>query len=368
LGTADLKTTLSVIVPCYNEVGSLRQCVEQLLQISDENLGLEVIIIDDGSSDGSATIAEGLSRAAPEILFVSHDENRGKGAALRTGIERAGGDLIAIQDADLEYDPQDLKRMLVPITSGRADVVIGSRFISPGAHRVLYFWHSVANKFLTLLSNMLTDLNLSDMECCYKVFRAEVIKRVHLKEDRFGFEPEVIAKVARQDLRIYEMAVSYHGRTYADGKKITWKDAVRALYCILHYNLPYAPPLLQFLFYLFVGAVAAVANLIMFLGCFAATHNVVLSAPIAFVLAALLNYYLCICFIFRHKARWRSIPELLIYFSVVVGVGLVDVLVTANLMGADVSPAASKAVATMATLLLNFLGRRYIVFPLSARL
>ena len=188
-----------------------------------------------------------------------------KAAAIRTGIAKASGDFLAIQDADLEYDPQDLLRLAKPLVAGKADVVIGSRFLSPGAHRVLYFWHSVGNKFLTLLSNMLTDLNLTDMECCYKVFRREALKDIVIEENRFGIEPEIVAKMANKRLRIYEMSVSYHGRTYSEGKKINWKDGFRAIYCILHYNLPYCPPYIQFLAYLVVGGVAAIVNLFIFL-------------------------------------------------------------------------------------------------------
>ena len=195
--------TLSVVIPCFNESRTVESCIQAVLAIQDEDFRLQLIVVDDHSTDRSAEIVEKLAKQHDEIVLLRHDVNRGKGAALRTGIARATGDFVAIQDADLEYDPQDLKRLVGVLRLGVADVVMRSRFLSHGYHRVLYFWHSVGNRLLTLLSNMLTDLNLSDMETCYKVFKREVIQSLDLKEDRFGFEPEVVAKIAHQGLRIY---------------------------------------------------------------------------------------------------------------------------------------------------------------------
>jgi len=330
-------------------------------------LSLEIIIVDDASTDDSPSVAHNLKTCNKEIQVVHHEKNEGKGAALRTGFARATGDFIAIHDADLEYDPNDLKRLLGPLLADKADVVIGSRFLSTDAHRVLYFWHSVANKILTLLSNIVTDLNLTDIECGHKIFRSDVIKSIDLKENRFGFEPEIIAKVAHMRLRIYEMAVSYDGRTYAEGKKIGLKDAFRAIYCILHYNVPYCPPYIQFFFYLFVGAVAALVNMIVFLSMFSAGVPVEISAPFAFFVAALVNYLLSIAFIFRHKAKWRSISEPVVYFIVVVCVAALDLWTTWMLLALDYSPGVSKGTATVLILLLNYTGRRFIVFPSSNR-
>jgi glycosyltransferase involved in cell wall biosynthesis len=228
---------LSVIIPCYNEEKTLEKCVERVLKISDDSLQLEIIVVDDCSTDGSQPIARGLENKDSRIIVIQHDKNQGKGAALQTGFKKATGDFIAIQDADLEYNPYDILRLLEPLVNNEADVVFGSRFLPHGPHRVLYFWHSLGNRFLTLISNMFTNLNLTDMEVCYKIFRREVLQNINLEEKRFGFEPEITAKVARLGCRIYEVGISYYGRTYEEGKKIVWKDGIRALWCILKYNL-----------------------------------------------------------------------------------------------------------------------------------
>jgi dolichol-phosphate mannosyltransferase len=228
---------LSVVIPCYNEEKTLAKCVERVLNISNERLQLEIIIIDDCSKDGSFLIASELEKNDSRIVAIKHDINQGKGAALQTGFRIAAGDFVAIQDADLEYNPEDILRLLEPLLSEEADVVFGSRFLPHGPHRVLFFWHSLGNRFLTLISNMFTNLNLTDMEVCYKIFRREVLQKINLEEKRFGFEPEITAKVSRLGVRIYEVGISYYGRTYAEGKKIGVKDGIRAFWCILKYNL-----------------------------------------------------------------------------------------------------------------------------------
>jgi glycosyltransferase involved in cell wall biosynthesis len=225
---------LSIVMPCFNERQTIREIVALVLEQPYE---IELIVVDDGSTDGTRDILRELATQHPEIRLVVHERNAGKGAALRTGIAHATGDVVLIQDADLEYDPREYAALLEPITGDKADVVFGSRFLS-GPHRVLYYWHSVANNLLTTLSNMVSGLNLTDMETCYKVFRREVIQAILIEEDRFGFEPEIVAKVARmRELRIYEIPISYAGRTYAEGKKIGLKDAVRALYAIGKYGI-----------------------------------------------------------------------------------------------------------------------------------
>ena len=225
---------LSIVIPCYNEVATLRAVVDRVRAAPVEHK--EIIIVDDCSTDGTQALLR--SEIAPLVdREIYHAFNRGKGAALRTGFAQATGDVVIVQDADLEYDPAEYPRLLRPIAEGRADVVFGSRFAGGEAHRVVYFWHMVGNKFLTLVSNMATNLNLTDMETCYKVFRRDILQKITLEEDRFGFEPEITAKVAKLHCAIYEVGISYYGRTYAEGKKIGWKDGVRALYAILKYNL-----------------------------------------------------------------------------------------------------------------------------------
>lgn len=230
---------LSIVIPCYNEERTLEAIVARVLKADRCGLDLEIVIVDDGSKDRSVEVMKGLAAAHPEIALAEHGINQGKGAALRTGFKKATGDIVLVQDADLEYSPADYPKLLKPMLDGRADVVFGSRFKGGEESRVLYFWHMVANKMLTLASNMFTDMNLTDMETCYKVFKREVIQGIDIVENRFGFEPEITAKIARLKPRprIYEVGISYSGRTFEEGKKIGWRDGVRALYCIIRYNL-----------------------------------------------------------------------------------------------------------------------------------
>ena len=223
---------LSVVIPVYNEAATIAHLIERVRAVP---IPKEIIVVDDCSSDGTANVLRGLP-AADDLTVMFHPVNRGKGAALRTGFQAARGDVVVVQDADLEYDPQEYPKLLAPIADGRADVVYGSRFSGGETHRVLYFWHSIGNRVLTLLSNAFTNLNLSDMETCYKMFRREIIQSIQLEEDRFGFEPEVTAKIAKRRCRVYEVGISYSGRTYEEGKKIGWRDGVRAIWCILKYR------------------------------------------------------------------------------------------------------------------------------------
>jgi glycosyltransferase involved in cell wall biosynthesis len=225
---------LSVVMPVYNEQATLREVVARVLAVP---VDLELICVDDGSRDGSREILAELAASHPRIRVSLQPKNSGKGAALRLGIQQATGDFVLIQDADLEYDPADYPALLGPLVQGKADVVYGSRFLGSGPHRVLYYWHSVGNWLLTILSNALTNMNMTDMETCYKVFRREILQAIPIEEDRFGFEPEITVKIAKRGLRVYEVGISYWGRTYEEGKKIGWKDGLRALWCLLKYTL-----------------------------------------------------------------------------------------------------------------------------------
>jgi glycosyltransferase involved in cell wall biosynthesis len=229
----DIEPCLSVVMPVFNEADTVASVVKTVLA---QRPVQQLIIVDDCSSDGTWQKLEPLAQNEPRIKLIRHEFNQGKGAALRTGFAQAASAIVVVQDADSEYDPAEYYRLLTPILGGKADVVFGSRFMGSDAHRVLFYWHSLGNKFLTTLSNMASGLNLTDMEVCYRMFRREIIQSIRIEEDRFGFEPEITAKVARLKVRVYEVAVSYYGRTYAEGKKIGWRDGVHALWCILKYN------------------------------------------------------------------------------------------------------------------------------------
>lgn len=233
--------TLSIIIPAYNEGRTIHHILEKVKEVKLlQEVQKEIVIVNDCSKDNTEEAIQRYMASNPDlpISYYKHEVNKGKGAAIHTGIKEAKGDFIVVQDADLEYDPQEFNILLKPILDGFADVVYGSRFMGGKPHRILFFWHTLGNKFLTFISNMFTNLNLTDMETCYKLFRADIIKSLHLKENRFGFEPEVTAKIAKiKKVRIYEVGISYYGRTYEEGKKINWKDGFRAIYCILRYNI-----------------------------------------------------------------------------------------------------------------------------------
>ena len=355
--------TLTLVVPCYNEEATLSGCIERVLKLRSKTLKLEIIIVDDCSKDRSLEVARDLEEKIPEIRVLHHEVNKGKGAALRTGFQYATGDFVGIQDADLEYEPMEYLKLLVPLQQNEADVVFGSRYLRPGKRKVLYFWHSWMNKTLTFISNMMTNLDISDMETCYKLFRREIIQSIELKENRFGFEPEVVAKVAQRHCRVWEMAISYRPRSVEEGKKINWKDGVRALYCILHYSAHTAQLPMQLLLYLFIGGVSALGNILFFSLLIFAGFKMMVAVVLAFVGAALVNYLLCVTILFRHKARWSTLGEIFLYLLTVTIMGAFDAVITVSLIRWGMSPLLSKTLATLFGFVGNFLMRKYLVFP-----
>jgi glycosyltransferase involved in cell wall biosynthesis len=358
----------TVVVPCYNEEETLRESMERLLGIQDDMLSLEIVIVDDCSRDNSLKIARELADSHPEIVVLAHTENQGKGGALQTGFARATGEFVGVHDADLEYDPMDLRHLLAPLVDGRADAVLGSRYLSAtNTRRVLYFYHTMINKGLTFISNLFTDLDLTDMETCYKIYRRELIQSFDLKEKRFGIEPEMVSRLAQSKARVYERGISYSGRTYEEGKKIGWRDGVRALYCLFHYNAHCAPLPLQFLIYFFIGALAAVVNTVGFVALLPFT-SMATAAILAFIAAAAANYWMCIKILFRHKSRWSGPGEISVYAASVAVLCVLDVAMTLGLNALGLSPLGAKLIATLIGFVLNFVARKYLVFPERSRL
>lgn len=354
---------LSLVVPCYNEESTLARCIERVMALKSENLGLEIIIVDDCSKDNSLEIARELENKYAEVIVCHLPENRGKGAALRTGFERASGAFVGIQDADLEYEPLEYRKLLQPLLRDEADVVLGSRYLRPESRKALYFWHSWMNKTLTFFSNMMTNLDISDMETCYKLFKREIIQAMQLQENRFGIEPEMVSQIAQMRCRVWECAITYRPRTYEEGKKIGWKDGARALYCILHYSAHTAPLPMQLLIYLFIGGLSAVANVVLFSLLLGTGANMATAVALAFVGAALVNYLLCITILFKHKARWTTFGEIFAYLVTLVIMGSFDIVVTVGLAGVGLSPVFSKSLSALLGFVGNFLLRRYLVFP-----
>jgi glycosyltransferase involved in cell wall biosynthesis len=315
-------------------------------------------------------VAQTLAGEYKEIKLAFHEVNMGKGAALRTGFLEATGDFVGVQDADMEYDPRDYLVMLEPLLDGRADVVYGSRYLRPDTRRVLYFWHSCMNRFLTFASNMFTDLGITDMETCYKLFRREVIQKIapRLKENRFGFEPEVTTYVAEEKVRVYECAISYNPRTFEEGKKIGWRDGLRALYCIMHYGACNAPVPMQLIIYFFIGAVAALVNLGMFALILNGTNwGVNWATVISYIVSAAANYFLCIAILFRHKARWNTAGELFAYLFTLVCMGGIDWGLTRLLIDWLRAPLWGKFLASAVGFFGNYFLRRMLVFPMGKK-
>lgn len=355
--------TLSLVIPCYNEENTLRSIIERVLQLQSDSLQLELIIVDDCSKDKSWEVAQSLAKDIKELKIYRHEVNQGKGAALRTGFLQATGDFVGIQDADMEYNPQDYLIMLEPLLQNKADVVYGSRYLRPDTRRVLYYWHTWMNKTLTQCSNMFTNLDITDMETCYKLFRREVIQEIapNLKENRFGFEPEVTAYVARNRYRVYECAIQYTPRTIEEGKKINWKDGVRALYCIFHYSASFAPLPMQLILYFLIGGFCALMNLLSFCLLYYLNVDFTIATISSFIIAAILNYFLCISILFRHKARWNSFSEIVIYLFTVSIMGCFDYFCTLGFCY-FMTTTWSKAWSSFFGFVGNFVFRKFLVF------
>jgi len=364
-GTAVLPSpyTLTLVVPCYNEEATLARCVERVLALKSETMHLEVIIVDDCSKDKSLEVARALEQQYSEVKVFHHEVNKGKGAALRTGFAHATGDFVGIQDADLEYNPLEYRKLLEPLLRDEADVVFGSRYLRPDSRRALYFWHSWMNKTLTSFSNMMTNLDISDMETCYKLFRRHIIQSMDLKENRFGIEPEMVAKIAQGRYRIWECAISYRPRTYEEGKKIGWKDGAWALYCILHFSAHTAPLPMQLLIYLFIGGISAISNILFFSILLGTSVGMSTAVVLAFSGAALVNYLLCILILFKHKARWTTTGEIMAYMVTLAIMGAFDTAITLYFVSTGLSPVISKTLGAGFGFVGNFLLRRYLVFP-----
>lgn len=359
-----MTTGLTLIIPCFNEAATIKQCILRCLELGRHGIDLEILVVDDCSKDASADIVEELQKEHTGISLYRHERNMGKGAALRTGFMKAAKEYVGIQDADMEYNPMDYLDLLEPLIKDKADVVYGSRYLAHSPRRVLYYWHSLMNRCLTSFSNMFTNLDITDMETCYKLFRRDVIQRLapQLRENRFGFEPEITCLVARSKCRVYELAIDYDPRSYEQGKKIGWRDGMRALYCVLHYGAPYAPAPMQFIIYFFIGAFCALANIAIFALLLPLGLDISVAVAIAFIIAALLNYLLCLLLLFRHRSRWSAPGELLSYLVVVVIMLMADIGMTLGFTWLGVTPILSKTFSTILGFFGNFILRKYLVF------
>lgn len=355
---------LSLIIPCYNEEATLENCVGRCLELEKRGIKLELIIVNDCSTDNSAAIGKKLASDFSCVKYYELPVNSGKGAALKHGFAMANGDYVGIQDADAEYNPLDYSDLLKPMLEGKADVVYGSRYLRRGQRRVLYFWHTWMNRALTFVSNMFTNLDISDMETCYKLFKKETIKELapRLKENRFGFEPEITSLVARNKCKVYEGAIDYTPRSYEEGKKIGWKDGVRALYCILHYGAPYAPLPMQLLLYFFIGSFCALLDVASFAILKAFGFSLLSSVVFAFIIAAIVNYLLCVSLLFRSGNRWKLSNELIIYLAGTACMCLLDYIFTYALINWGLNPVFAKAISSSIGFFGNFYLRKYLVF------
>ena len=360
----DLKRPMkvTVVIPCYNERDTLPTLITRLRAIEDDGVTLDIHIVDDGSTDGSPRIAQELSRKYDNVRATSLEVNQGKGAALRVGLRAAEGDFIAIQDADLEYDPGDLKRMIDFLRETDADVVVGSRFLNGDVRSDLNIWQSLGNRIITRLSNLLTGLKLTDIEVCYKVFRREALEGIELREDRFGIEPELIAKIARKRLRIYEIGISYTPRTRQEGKKIGIADGIRALYCVLSYNAYRAPILPQLVLFMLFGAIGILLDVSLFAFMRNAEVEISRSIVIAFLISA--SYQVCCVnpLLFRKGSRWKQALEPIVHGLGLIAAAVVDFSIFGILSGLGLPLEAAKSLAIFAALLGLYFHYRFLLF------
>ena len=353
---------VTVVIPCYNERDTLPTLITRLRAIEDDRLALDIHIVDDGSTDGSQRIARELSRKHDNVRATSLEVNRGKGAALRVGFRAARGDFVAIQDADLEYDPRDLKRMIDHLREKGADVVVGSRFLNGDIRSAPSIWHSLGNRIITRLSNLLTGLNLTDIEVCYKVFRREALEGIELRENRFGIEPELIAKIAEKRLRFYEIGISYSPRTYQEGKKIGIADGIRALYCVFYYNAYRAPILPQLILFLLFGAVGILLDVSLFAFMRNAGVETSRSIVIAFLISA--SYQVCLVnpLLFRKGSRWKQALEPIVHGVGLIAAAVVDFSMFGVLNGLNMPFEPAKTLAIFAALLGLYFYYRFLLF------
>jgi glycosyltransferase involved in cell wall biosynthesis len=366
---------LSLIIPCYNEAPTIDKILAAALllhqqEVCGQEVNLELILVFDGSTDQSLPLAQAWALDHPQIKILSYAPNRGKGYAIRQGLQEATGDYVGIQDADLEYHPQQYLKLLSTLIANKADVVYGSRYLMQDQRRILSFWHSLTNHGLTLLTNMFTNLDLTDMETCQKLFTQKAMRTIlpQLQENRFGIEPEITIQIAKHHLSIYECAITYRPRTFAEGKKIRWTDGLHALYCILHYGAPTAPLPMQIILYFFIGLICACTNVVLF----ACGHYLFfphldpgIIIIMAFLGAAALNYVLCIKVLFEHQKRKGILREIGLYLLVVLLMGWIDYILTIfGQRQLNLAWPLSKSITAPLSFGLNFIFRKYLVFSL----
>lgn len=352
---------LSLIIPCYNEESTLKNCVESCLLLKNHNIDLELIIVDDCSTDNSLEIAHQLQKDHEEIVILQNKVNLGKGASVQQGFKVAHGEYVGIQDADMEYDPLDYLELLKPIEENKADVVYGSRYLRSETRKVHYFWHTWMNKTLTFISNMFSNFDLSDMAACYKLFRRDVVEKITpmLKENRFSFDAEVTTIISRLNVRVFECTIHYSPRTYEEGKKIGWKDGVRALYCLFYYGSPYAALPMQLIIYFFINLISAIANFTLYSICLYCNYSILFSVLLSFIVGFVVNQSLTVFSLFKDKKEWKNFH---LYYIFIIIACMFDLGITTLLINAGFSAINSRIISIVIGFIANFALRRYQIF------